>query len=77
MKYRIKIEKYKDGNCKYYPQYYKGCFSGWKSLYHDGDRMKYATDILVSSREEALRSIDLCEKGFNELVSVEFEYINK
>jgi hypothetical protein len=77
MKYRVKVEYYKDGSIKYYPQCYKGWFNGWKSIKKDsahlyGDLCRYADNISTD-----LKSIALCEKGKNIVLEITYEYINK
>ena len=73
--YRINQEVYKDKSVIYYPQHYTGFFTGWKSLGFNGQKFFYSDDIAVSSREEALKAIDLCEKGRNVLIQVTYEYL--
>ena len=74
-KYRIKQEFYKDRSVKYYPQHYVGFFTGWKSLGSNGNKFYYVSTLDVSSREQALRAIDLCEKGKNVVVEITYEYL--
>ena len=76
-KYRIKQEVYKDGSVKYYPQYYRGFFSGWKSLFSNGNKATSLNNVTTGTREQALKAIELCEKGKNIVIAVTFEYINK
>lgn len=76
-KYRIKIVTYKDGNTKYFPQYYVGFFY-WGGLFSDGAECLTAPDINYEwSRERALEVIDRAEKGAGKVRTIEFEYINK
>lgn len=76
-KYRIKQEVYKDGSVKYYPQYYRGFFLGWKSLFSNGEKAGVSSNLEVRTQKEALKAIELCEKGKNIVIAVTFEYINK
>ena len=76
-KYRIKVEAYGDGSVKYYPQWYRGYFTGWKSLQSSGEKAYYADCLNLPSREDALRAIDFCYNGKNIVIEITYEYIKQ
>ena len=78
MRYRIKKVTYKNNEVKYFAQYYKSWFKGWKGIFIDGDLAKYADEVGEQwSREGALNLIDLAEAGKVVVMTVEFENINR
>lgn len=77
MKYRIKKVSHKDGEVKYFAQYYKGFFSRWLGINWKGEKCNYKLSNTLDNREEALKVIDLCDKGKGVVTTIEFEYINK
>lgn len=78
MRYRIKIVTYKDGQVKYFAQYYIGFFLGWGGIGCNGDSYPLVTTINdCTTRSEALNCIDKNIKGAGKEETIEFEYINK
>ena len=76
-KYRIKIVTYKDGETKYFPQYYVGFLFGWGCIGHEGNLYPLTSDINdYSSRKDALDCIDRVIGGAGKVKTIEFEYIN-
>lgn len=78
MKYRIKKVTYKDGEVKYFAQYYKNWFSGWKGIFSNGKISECSSEVGEQySREGALNLIDLADAGKGVVVTIEFENINR
>lgn len=73
-RYRIKIVTFKSGRSIYYPSVKK--WWGWSGLGHEGTETGLCY-IDYSTREWALRLIDLHYKGGSNVHLVQFEYINK
>lgn len=78
MKYRIKKVTYKDGEVKYFAQYYKNWLGGWKGIFSDGTLANYYEEVSgKTSRKDSLKIIDLVDAGKGIVVKIEFENINK
>jgi hypothetical protein len=73
MKYRIKIVTYKNGRKTFTPQQKVGL--RWLGIDHDGKRNGWCVNM--STREYAIRAIDLNFAGNNQKQTIEFEYITK
>ena len=74
MKYRIKIQTFKNGRKEYTPQV--KVFVGWATLNSDGEA-NYLFLGELDNREKALQRIDKHYKGNGTKQSIEFEYIAK
>ena len=74
MKYRIKIVTFKNGRKQYYSQV--KLFGLWVGIWFDGKSELVCNDE-CSTREEALKRIDLHFVGNYKRQTIEFEYITK
>lgn len=78
MRYRIKKVTYKNNEVKYFAQYHKNCFEGWKGIFINGELAKYSDEVGEQwSREGALNLIDLVESGKGAVMTVEFENVKR
>ena len=77
MKYRIKKVTYKDGEVKYFTQYYRGFFLGWGGINFQGEKTWVLPEVnYEKTREGALKVIDFCDAGKGVVTTIEFEYID-
>ena len=74
MKYRIKIITYQNDRKEYIPPV--KMLVGWAGIGYSGDA-SYAYDAECSTREKALKRIDLHFDGNKQKQVIEFEYITK